>query len=69
MSNNPNIFYCTVWRVLEDKTISQAVVVKIIYVPDTDSFNLLLDQEQMDEFIDAWLRAEDVNWRTSNTAS
>ena len=69
MSNNPNIFYCTVWRVLEDKTISQAVVVKIIYVPDTDSFNLLLDQEQMDEFIDAWLRAEDVNWRTSNTES
>ena len=69
MSNNPNIFYCTVWRVLEDKTISEAVVVKIIYVPDTDSFNLLLDQEQMDEFIDAWLRAEDVNWRTSNTAS
>ena len=69
MSDNPNIFYCTVWRVLEDKTISEAVVVKIIYVPDTDSFNLLLDQEQMDEFIDAWLRAEDVNWRTSNTAS
>ena len=68
--DNPNIYHCQVWRVLDDKTIAEALIVKIIYIPETDTFNLLLDEDQMTEFLDLWANVTmnpREQWKTSST--
>lgn len=51
------VFDLQVWKVIVGEEPHPACVVQMIYMPETETFHLLLSEDDIEELIEYWLNA------------